>query len=168
MITSYYISNFYLFSCWEFVICMDLWHTNQELFIQHVLARIFPCFFYCLNPCWLYRKLLSQRLEKEVVYGQNYSGKIPKGYLFWIIRHLKLEDYKFKEDTTHQAYFPSATVFNKVRNLLGFNLETEAIPLPNGKLFDVTKECNQVVVSALVRTTIKYDDGGHFSHYKKF
>ena len=81
---------------------------------------------------------------------------------------LKLEDYKFKEDTTHQAYFPSATVFNKVRNLLGFNLETEAIPLPNGKLFDVTKECNQVVVSALVRTTIKYDDGGHFSHYKKF
>ena len=81
---------------------------------------------------------------------------------------LKLEDYKFKEDTTHQAYFPSATVFNKVRNLLGFNLETEAIPLPNGKLFDVTKECDQVVVSALVRTTIKYDDGGHFSHYKKF
>lgn len=45
---------------------------------------------------------------------------------------------------------------------MGFNLETEAIPLPNGKLFDVTKECNQVVVSALVRTTIKYDDGGHF------
>ena len=89
MITSYYISNSYLFSCWEFVICMDLWHTNQELFIQHVLARIFPCFFYCLNPCWLYRKLLSQRLEKEVVYGQNYSGKIPKGYLFWIIRHFK-------------------------------------------------------------------------------
>ena len=81
---------------------------------------------------------------------------------------LKLEDYKFKEDTTDQAYFPSATVFNKVRNLLGFNLETEAIPLPKGKLFDVTKECDQVVVSALVRTTIKYDDGGHFSHYKKF
>ena len=73
-----------------------------------------------------------------------------------------------KEDTTHQAYFPSATVFNKVRNLLGFYLETEAIPLPNGKLFYVTKECDQVVVSALVRTTIKYDDGGHFSHYKKF
>lgn len=27
------------------VICMDLWHTNQELFIQHVLARIFRAFF---------------------------------------------------------------------------------------------------------------------------
>lgn len=97
---------------------------------------------------------------------KNYSGKIPKGYLFELSGILKLEDYKFKEDTTHQAYFPSATVFNKVRDLFGFNLETEAIPLPNGKLFDVTKECNQVVVSALVRTTIKYDDCGHFSHYK--
>ena len=91
------------------------------------------------------------------------QGKSQKDIFFELSGILKLEDYKFKE-----AYFPSATVFNKVRNLLGFNLETEAIPLPNGKLFDVTKECDQVVVSALVRTTIKYDDGGHFSHYKKF
>ena len=95
------------------------------------------------------------------------QGKSQKDIFFELSGILKLEDYKFKEDTTHQAYFPSATVFNKVRDLLGFNLETEAIPLPNGKLFDVTKECNQVVVSALVRTTIKYDDGGHFSHNKK-
>ena len=91
------------------------------------------------------------------------QGKSQKDIFFELSGILKLEDYKFKEDTTHQAYFPSATVFNKVRNLLGFYLETEAIPLPN-----VTKECDQVVVSALVRTTIKYDDGGHFSHYKKF
>ena len=90
------------------------------------------------------------------------QGKSQKDIFFELSGILKLEDYKFKEDTTHQAYFPSATVFNKVRNLLGFNLETEAI------LFDVTKECDQVVVSALVRTTIKYDAGGHFSHYKKF
>ena len=94
------------------------------------------------------------------------QGKSQKDIFFELSGILKLEDYKFKEDTTHQAYFPSATVFNKVRNLLGFYLE--AIPLPNGKLFYVTKECDQVVVSALVRTTIKYDDGGHFSHYKKF
>lgn len=96
------------------------------------------------------------------------QGKSQKDIFFELSGILKLEDYKFKEDTTHQAYFPSATVFNKVRNLLGFYLETEAIPLPNGKLFYVTKECDQVVVSALVRTTIKYDEGGHFSHYKKF
>lgn len=89
------------------------------------------------------------------------QGKSQKDIFFELSGILKLEDYKFKEDTTHQAYFPSATVFNKVRNLLGFNLETEAIPLPNGKLFDVTKECDQVVVSALVRTTIKYDDGSN-------
>ena len=108
--------------------------------------------------------------------GAIYSACISTDFsvLFLLLKYmlisgiLKVEDYKFKEDTTHQAYFPSATVFNKVRDLLGFNLETEAIPLPNGKLFDVTKECNQVVVSALVRTPIKYDDGGHFSHYKKF
>ena len=77
------------------------------------------------------------------------QGKSQKDIFFELSGILKLEDYKFKEDTTHQAYFPSATVFNKVRDLFGFNLETEAIPLPNGKLFDVTKECNQVVVSAL-------------------
>ena len=73
------------------------------------------------------------------------QGKSQKDIFFELSGILKLEDYKFKEDTTHQAYFPSATVFNKVRNLLGFNLETEAIPLPNGKLFDVTKECDQAV-----------------------
>ena len=75
---------------------------------------------------------------------KSIQGKSPKDIFFELSGILKLEDYKFKEDTTHQAY------------------------LPNGKLFDVTKECNQVVVSALVRTTIKYDNGGHFSHYKKF
>lgn len=76
---------------------------------------------------------------------------------------LKEEDYKFKEGT-NQAYFPSQTVFNKARNLLGFNLETETIPLNNGKLYDITKECDQVVVSTHVRTTIRYDDGTDCCH----
>lgn len=43
--------------------------------------------------------------------------KSQKDIFFELSGILKLEDYKFKEDTTHQAYFPSATVFNKVRNL---------------------------------------------------
>ena len=42
--------------------------------------------------------------------------KSQKDIFFELSGILKLEDYKFKEDTTHQAYFPSATVFNKVRN----------------------------------------------------
>ena len=44
------------------------------------------------------------------------QGKSQKDIFFELSGILKLEDYKFKEDTTHQAYFPSATVFNKVRN----------------------------------------------------
>ena len=39
--------------------------------------------------------------------------KSQKDIFFELSGILKLEDYKFKEDTTHQAYFPSATVFNK-------------------------------------------------------
>ena len=93
------------------------------------------------------------------------QGKSQKDIFFELSGILKLEDYKFKEDTTHQAYFPSATVFNKVRNLLGFNLETEAIPLPNGKLFDVTKECTLPTGPLCYYTQWA---GGHFSHYKKF
>ena len=69
------------------------------------------------------------------------QGKSQKDIFFELSGILKLEDYKFKEDTTHQAYFPSATVFNKVRNLLGFYLETEAIPLPRSEERRVGKEC---------------------------
>ena len=36
------------------------------------------------------------------------QGKSQKGIFFELSGILKLEDYKFKEDTTHQAYFPSS------------------------------------------------------------
>jgi len=41
------------------------------------------------------------------------QGKSQKDIFFELSGILKLEDYKFKEDTTHQAYFPSATVLIK-------------------------------------------------------
>lgn len=72
---------------------------------------------------------------------------------------LKTEDYSIM-DVTNKPYFKAETLTSKVRNLLGFNWETDPNILnSDGDMYRIKEEFGQVIVSVKVTSIIKYDDG---------
>lgn len=72
---------------------------------------------------------------------------------------LKTEDYSIM-DVTNKPYFKAETLTSKVRNLLGFNWETDPNILnSDGDMYRIKEEFGQIIVSVKVTSIIKYDDG---------
>lgn len=72
---------------------------------------------------------------------------------------LKTEDYSIM-DKTNRPYFKAETMTSKVRELLGFNWETEPNILnSDGDMYRIKEEFGQVIVSVMITSIIKYDDG---------